>query len=111
MAASRTPSEARMAVRRPGASGGPHTSVTGPGDDVLEGVAVPALAADSAAVAVAGSPPRAGDPATEPRHPATDKAKTTATMIADVARKAMQAPPRLSWYWLHYVCFDIVSVA
>lgn len=99
-----------MVVRRPGAFGGPHTSVTEPGEDVLGDVAVPAFAAGSAIVPVAdGLPPPATDPAPEPPHPATDRARAAASMIADVALKAMCEPPRLSWYWNHYVYFDIVS--
>jgi len=70
-----------MAVRRPGAFGGPHTSVTEPGKAELGDVAVPAFA----------------DLAPEPPHPATDRARAAASMIADVALKAMCEPPRLSW--------------
>jgi len=48
---------------------------------VLEDVVVPALAD--------GLPPPATDPAPEPPHPATDRARAAASMIADVALKAI----------------------
>jgi hypothetical protein len=83
-----------MVVTRPGASGGPQTSVTGPGGDVLAEVTVPPLAVGFTTVPVAdGLPPPATDPAPEPPHPATDTARAAASMIADVALKAMCGPP------------------
>ena len=43
-----------------------------------------------------GRPP-ATDPAPEPPHPATDRARAAVSMLADIALKAMCEPPRSSW--------------